>query len=103
MDSKKTIYYANNLEEVFYQLKTIAKLQIVGGCTGNDDLADNFLSVRNLLCVRFHLEMSFLLSEISFFLSGFFSRKDLLSVRYLLSVRFPSEHPSFCQKSPSFH
>ena len=48
MDSKKTIYYANNLEEVFYQLKTIAKLQIVGGCTGNDDLADNFLSVRNL-------------------------------------------------------
>ena len=48
MDSNKTIYYANNLEEVFYQLKTVANLQIVGGCTGQDALADNFLSVRNL-------------------------------------------------------
>ncbi|MBQ7159223.1 MAG: FAD binding domain-containing protein [Treponema sp.] len=48
MDSNKTVYYANNLEEVFYQLKTVAGLQIVGGCTGNDPLANNFLSVRNL-------------------------------------------------------
>ena len=48
MDSKKTVYYANNLEEVFYQLKTVAGLQIVGGCTGHDALAKNFLSLRNL-------------------------------------------------------
>ena len=48
MDSNKTVYYANNLEEVFYQLKTVAGLQLVGGCTGHDELADNFLSVRNL-------------------------------------------------------
>ena len=48
MDSNKTIFYANNLEEVFYQLKTIPGLQIVGGCTGQDSLGKNFLSVRNL-------------------------------------------------------
>ena len=48
MDSNKTVYYANNLEEVFYQLKTVAGLQLVGGCTGHDEFAANFLSIRNL-------------------------------------------------------
>ena len=57
-----------------------------------------FLSEIPFFVSGFSQNRPFFLSEIAFFLSCFSLRKDLLSVRYLLlSVRFPSEHPSFCQ------
>lgn len=46
MDSNKTIYYAKDLDEVFYQLKTISSLHIVGGCTATAPLPEKTLSVR---------------------------------------------------------
>ena len=44
----KTIFYANTLEEAFYQLKTVADLQIVGGCTAISELAEKTLSIRTI-------------------------------------------------------
>ena len=46
MASDKTIFYANNLDEVFYQLKTVSGLRIVGGCTAMGALAEKTLSIR---------------------------------------------------------
>lgn len=46
MDANKTIFYANTLEEVFYQIKSVSDLQIVGGCTAIDELPEKTLSIR---------------------------------------------------------
>ena len=50
MGSPKTFFYARNLADVFYQLKTIQDLTIVGGCTGlaGRELPDKSLSVRDI-------------------------------------------------------
>ena len=61
----------------------------------------SFLSEIPFFVSGFPQNSPFFWAEIAFFLSGFSLRKDLLSVRYLLSVRFPSATPY--QKSPSFH
>lgn len=42
----KQVFYANNLNEVFFQKKSIKNLEIVGGCSGIDELPEYSLSVR---------------------------------------------------------
>lgn len=42
---KPTVFYANSLEDVFYQLKTIQGLRIVGGCTALHELPEKMLSI----------------------------------------------------------
>lgn len=50
MASSKTIFYAKNLADVFYQLKTISELSIVAGCSSfaEKELAEKTLSVRDI-------------------------------------------------------
>ncbi|MBQ5997989.1 MAG: FAD binding domain-containing protein [Treponema sp.] len=45
MNQKSTnIFYARNLSELFYQLKTIANLKIVGSCTAISELPEKIIS-----------------------------------------------------------
>ena len=53
MAEKPTIFYANTLEEVFYQLKTIHGLRIVGGCSALTELPEKSLSVRSVVQLNF--------------------------------------------------
>ena len=50
MPSTKTFFYAKNLNDVFYQLKNISELNIVGGCTSfvGKNLPDKALSIRDI-------------------------------------------------------
>ncbi|MBP3773568.1 MAG: FAD binding domain-containing protein [Treponema sp.] len=50
MPSSKSFFYAKNLNDVFYQLKTISDLTIVGGCTSfvGKDLPEKSLSIRDI-------------------------------------------------------
>jgi len=48
MSDKKHIYYAKNLSDIFYQLKSIAGLKIIGGCTQLRELPENSLCIRNI-------------------------------------------------------
>lgn len=50
MATTKTFFYAKNLADVFYQLKTISDLSIVGGCTSfvDRELPEKALSVRDI-------------------------------------------------------
>ena len=50
MASSKTFFYAKNLADVFYQMKTISDLSIVGGCTtfAEKPLPEKSLSVRDI-------------------------------------------------------
>ncbi|MBR1402835.1 MAG: FAD binding domain-containing protein [Treponema sp.] len=50
MGSSKTFFYAKNLADVFYQLKTISDLTIVGGCShfAGKTLPDKALSIRDI-------------------------------------------------------
>ena len=50
MATSKTFFYAKNLADVFYQLKTISDLTIVGGCTSfvSRELPEKSLSVRDI-------------------------------------------------------
>ena len=50
MPSSKTFFYAKNLSDVFYQLKNISELNIVGGCTTfvEKNLPEKALSVRDI-------------------------------------------------------
>ena len=48
--ASKTFFYAKNLNDVFYQMKTISNLTIVGGCTSfvEKELPENSLSIRDI-------------------------------------------------------
>lgn len=50
MATSKTFFYAKNLADVFYQLKTISDLTITGGCTSfvGKSLPEKTLSVRDI-------------------------------------------------------
>ena len=50
MVSSKTFFYAKNLPDVFYQIKTISDLSIVSGCTSfvDKELPDKSLSIRDI-------------------------------------------------------
>ena len=50
MPSSKTFFYAKNLNDVFYQLKNISELNIVGGCTSfvSKELPEKSLSIRDI-------------------------------------------------------
>lgn len=50
MPSSKTFFYAKNLNDVFYQMKNISELNIVGGCTSfvGKELPEKSLSVRDI-------------------------------------------------------
>ncbi|WP_407428040.1 FAD binding domain-containing protein [Treponema sp.] len=50
MASSKTFFYAKNLEDVFYQMKTISDLKIVAGCTSfiEKEFYDKVLSIRDI-------------------------------------------------------
>ena len=48
MSNQKQIYYAKNLSDIFYQLKSVAGLEIVGGCTQQRILPENSLCIRNV-------------------------------------------------------
>ena len=50
MASSKTFFYAKNLADVFYQMKNIPNLRIVGGCTSfvGKELPENSLSIRDI-------------------------------------------------------
>ena len=50
MPQSKTFFYAKNLNDIFYQLKNISDLNIVGGCTSfvENELPENNLSVRGI-------------------------------------------------------
>jgi len=50
MPSSKTFFYAKNLNDIFYQLKNISELNIVGGCTSfvNKELPEKALSIRDI-------------------------------------------------------
>lgn len=52
-DAKPTICYARTLEDVFYQLKTIQGLRIVGGCSALESLPEKVLSVRSIAQLTF--------------------------------------------------
>lgn len=44
MDKQKTVFFAKNINELLYHLKTVQGLEIVGGCTGIDQLPDKSVS-----------------------------------------------------------
>lgn len=50
MAVSKTFFYAKNLNDVFYQLKNISELAIVGGCTSfaEKELPEKALSIRDI-------------------------------------------------------
>ena len=50
MSGNKSFFYAKNLSDVFYQLKTISDLTLVGGCTSfaEKSLPEKSLSVRDI-------------------------------------------------------
>lgn len=50
MASSKSFFYAKNLSDVFYQIKTISELRIASGCTSfaEKELPDKTLSVRDI-------------------------------------------------------
>jgi xanthine dehydrogenase FAD-binding subunit len=46
--ANQTVFFAKNTADVFYQLKIIPGLQIIGGATGIDTIPDKVLSVRRI-------------------------------------------------------
>ena len=54
MATSSTFFYAKNLADVFYQLKTISDLEVVGGCTSFSEkpLPEKALSVRDIAELR---------------------------------------------------
>ncbi|AEE17174.1 FAD binding domain-containing protein [Treponema brennaborense] len=48
MAKTKTVYFARNMADVLYQLKTVSDLHIFGGCTYSRTLADTSLIIRNV-------------------------------------------------------
>lgn len=50
MPQSKTFFYAKNLDDIFYQLKNISDLNIVGGCTTfvEKELPEKNLSIRGI-------------------------------------------------------
>ncbi|MCR5723712.1 MAG: FAD binding domain-containing protein [Treponema sp.] len=47
-----TIFYANTLEDVFYQLKTVNGLHITGGCSTLEPLPEKMLSIRGIIALE---------------------------------------------------
>lgn len=52
MQSSKTFYFARNISEIFQQIRNIARLSILGGCTTyslwGKSFSENNLSIRNI-------------------------------------------------------
>ncbi len=48
MVKNKTIFIANNISDVFYHLKSVSDLQILGGSTYTTDFSDKTLTIRNI-------------------------------------------------------
>lgn len=48
MNKQKNIFYAKNIPEIFYNLKNIKDLKIIGGSTGIKELSDKSLSIINI-------------------------------------------------------
>lgn len=46
--NRHNIFYAKTLQELLYQIKSVAGLRIVGGCTAIDTFPDKLLSVRSI-------------------------------------------------------
>ena len=46
--AETTIFYADTINDVFYQIKSIKNLVITGGCTGIGNLPEKMLSIRNI-------------------------------------------------------
>ncbi len=46
--NKKNIFYAKNIQEIFYNLKNIKNLQIIGGATGLKELPEKSMSIINI-------------------------------------------------------
>lgn len=44
----KSIYYAKDISELLYQLKTNKGLQVVGGCTKIEEIPEKFISTKNI-------------------------------------------------------
>ena len=44
MNKETNIFYARNLNELFYQMKTIANLKIVGSCTAIKEMPEKMIS-----------------------------------------------------------
>lgn len=53
MSEPKQIVYAKNVSEIFYQLKNVSGLQIVGGCTQLKKLPQKSLSISNIKELNF--------------------------------------------------
>ncbi len=53
MSDKKQLYYAKDLKEIFYYLKTVSGLEIISGCTQNISLPEKSLCIRNVSELRF--------------------------------------------------
>ena len=45
---EKNIFYAKNLQEIFYSLKNIKNLKLIGGATGLETLPEKSLSIINI-------------------------------------------------------
>lgn len=54
MSGNKSFFYAKNLNDVFYQLKNISELNIIGGCTSfaEKELPEKSLSIRDISELR---------------------------------------------------
>lgn len=48
MVKNKTIFIANNISDVFYHLKSVTDLQVLGGCTYTTSFSDKALTIRNI-------------------------------------------------------
>ena len=46
--TERAFFFAKTIPELFYQLKSVSGLQIVGGCTRVDNLPDKAISIRNI-------------------------------------------------------
>lgn len=44
----KTVFYAKNVNDLFYQIKTSQNLEIVGGCTRIEEIPNKFISTRKI-------------------------------------------------------
>jgi xanthine dehydrogenase FAD-binding subunit len=47
-NSEHTIFFAKTIQDLFYQIKSVSGLRIVGGCTAIDTLPEKAISVRGI-------------------------------------------------------
>ena len=48
---------ANSISDIFYHLKYVQGLQIIGSCTGDDDIAEQCVTVRYIPELRINLSI----------------------------------------------